>query len=267
MIIQDIILLPGGNRDMIVRYQFQGEDCYGWLQDEQVAKLQGDIFDEYYHSETRIALSQVKLLSPVQPSKVVCVGLNYVDHAREVNLELPKEPLLFLKPSTTVVGPKDRVIYPAQSKRLDYEGELGVVIKKRAYRISEDEVADYILGYTCANDITARDIQFGDGQWTRGKSFDTFCPIGPGIVPDIDPGNLQIKLTVNGKVKQNSHTENLIFSVPYLVHYISQVMTLLPGDVIITGTPAGVGPMDVGDHVSVYIEGIGELNNIIVDGS
>ncbi|MED4599277.1 fumarylacetoacetate hydrolase family protein [Paenibacillus validus] len=248
---------------MIVRYQVQDEVCYGWLQEGEIAKLQGDIYGEYARGEARTPLSRVKLLSPVQPSKIVCVGLNYVDHAKEVNLDLPKEPLLFLKPSTTVVGPGDPVIYPAQSKRLDYEAELGVVIKKKAYRIRENEAADYILGYTCANDITARDIQFADGQWTRGKSFDTFCPIGPGIVPGIDPSGLEIKLTVNGEVKQSSNTKNLIFSVPYLVHYISQVMTLLPGDVIITGTPAGIGPMQIGDEVSVYIEGIGELNNDI----
>ncbi len=199
---------------MIVRYQVQDEVCYGWLQEGEIAKLQGDIYGEYARGEARTPLSRVKLLSPVQPSKIVCVGLNYVDHAKEVNLDLPKEPLLFLKPSTTVVGPGDPVIYPAQSKRLDYEAELGVVIKKKAYRIRENEAADYILGYTCANDITARDIQFADGQWTRGKSFDTFCPIGPGIVPGIDPSGLEIKLTVNGEVKQSSNTKNLIFFRP-----------------------------------------------------
>lgn len=248
---------------MIVRYEYQNRVNYGLLQEGQITKLEGDIYYEYDPSDTKIPLNEVKLLSPVQPSKVVCVGLNYVDHAKEVNLELPKEPLLFLKPSTTIVGPEDKVIYPAQSERLDYEAEIGVVIKKKAYRVTEQEAADYILGYTCANDITARDIQFGDGQWTRGKSFDTFCPVGPGIVTDIDPGNLEIKLTLNGEVKQQSNTNNLIFSIPYLVHYISQVMTLLPGDLIITGTPAGIGPMNVGDEVCVQIEGIGELRNYI----
>ncbi|WP_134702965.1 fumarylacetoacetate hydrolase family protein [Ammoniphilus sp. YIM 78166] len=248
---------------MIVRFEYQGHVHHGLLEEGQITGIEGDIFNEYYATQTRIPLSEVKLLAPVQPSKIVCVGLNYIDHAREVNLEIPKAPLFFLKPSTTVVGPEDRVVYPTQSQRVDYEAELGIVIKKKTYQVSEQEASDYILGYTCANDVTARDIQFADGQWTRGKSFDTFCPIGPGIVPNLDPSNLEIKLMLNGEVKQISHTSNLIFSVPYLVHYISQVMTLLPGDVIITGTPAGIGPMDIGDEVCVYIEEIGELKNYI----
>lgn len=248
---------------MLVRYQNEQGAFYGKLEEGRITRIEGNIFSGYTLSSDHVSLSEVKLLAPIQPSKVVCVGLNYTDHARELNLELPKEPLLFLKPATTVIGPEDKVYYPPQSERLDFEAELGIVIKKEAYQVDENEAQNYILGYTCANDITARDIQFSDGQWTRGKSFDTFCPIGPGIVTDIEPSKVNIQLSVNGEVRQKSNTENLIFSVPFLVHYISQVMTLLPGDVIITGTPAGIGPMNVGDEVVVSIEGIGELKNYI----
>jgi len=198
------------------------------------------------------------------PSKIVCVGLNYKDHAKELKMELPSHPIIFLKPPTAVIGDGDAIIYPDwMTKNLHYEAELGIVIKKLAYRVSENDVAQYIDGYCCANDVTARDLQNLDGQWTRAKSFDTFCPLGPRIVKDIDPNKLDIKLTLNGQVKQHSNTEQMIFKPAYLVSFISQIMTLLPGDIIITGTPPGVGPMQKGDEVVVEIQGIGKLSNRI----
>jgi 2-keto-4-pentenoate hydratase/2-oxohepta-3-ene-1,7-dioic acid hydratase in catechol pathway len=201
----------------------------------------------------------------LNPSKIICVGLNYRDHAQELKMAIPENPIIFLKPPTSVIGDGDDIIYPDwMIKNLHYEAELGIVIKKRAYRISEKESKEYIEGYCCANDVTARDLQNIDGQWTRAKSFNTFCPLGPRIVKDIDPYKLDIKLLLNGQVKQHSNTEQLIFKPLYLVHFISQIMTLLPGDVILTGTPPGVGPMQKGDEVIVEIEGIGRLTNKIV---
>lgn len=200
----------------------------------------------------------------LNPSKIVCVGLNYKDHAKELKMELPSHPIIFLKPPTAVIGDGDAIVYPDwMTKNLHYEAELGIVIKKLTYRVSENDATQYIDGYCCANDVTARDLQNLDGQWTRAKSFDTFCPLGPKIVKDIDPNKLDIKLILNGQIKQHSNTEQMIFKPAYLVSFISQIMTLLPGDVIITGTPPGVGPMQKGDQVIVEIEGIGQLKNRI----
>jgi 2-keto-4-pentenoate hydratase/2-oxohepta-3-ene-1,7-dioic acid hydratase in catechol pathway len=199
--------------------------------------------------------------SKINPTKIIAVGLNYTDHAKEINMPLPDHPLIFMKPSTSVIGNDDTIIFPPQSKELHYEGELGIVIKKKARNVTKDEAASYISGYTCANDVTARDIQRTDVQWTRAKSFDTFCPLGPRIVSGVDPKNLRIITRVNGKVKQDSNTRNMVFDVYDLVSYISGVMTLLPGDVIITGTPPGVGAINVGDLVEIEIEGIGVLRN------
>jgi 2-keto-4-pentenoate hydratase/2-oxohepta-3-ene-1,7-dioic acid hydratase in catechol pathway len=199
------------------------------------------------------------------PSKIVCVGLNYIDHADELKMAIPKEPIIFLKPPTSVIGDGEAIVYPERmTKNLHYEAELAIVIKDKARNISPDEAAQYILGYTCANDVTARDLQNIDGQWTRAKSFDTFCPIGPTAVKDVDPAGLDIKLYLNGAVKQSSNTSRMIFKPLRLVSFISQVMTLLPGDVILTGTPPGVGPMRKGDTVVVEIEGIGRLTNKVV---
>lgn len=197
------------------------------------------------------------------PSKVVAVGLNYRDHARELKMDLPGYPLIFMKPSTSVVGDGDPIVFPAQTQELHYEGELGIVIGKRARNVPVGEARDFIAGYTCANDVTARDLQRMDGQWTRAKSFDTFCPLGPRIVGDIDPTSLEIVTRVNGGVKQRSTTANMVFDVYDLVSFISGIMTLLPGDVIITGTPPGVGPLLPGDTVEVEIEGIGTLTNTV----
>ena len=189
--------------------------------------------------------------------------LNYRDHAHELGLEIPEEPVLFLKPATTIIGPGESVICPRTSSRVDYEAELGVVVKDRTRNISPEEAPDHILGYTCANDVTARDLQKKDGQWTRAKSFDTFCPVGPWIETDLDPGNLLIQSYLNGERRQSSRTSQLIFSVHELVSFISGIMTLEPGDLIITGTPAGIGPMKPGDEIEVRIEGIGSLKNIV----
>ena len=201
-----------------------------------------------------------------KPSKIVAVGLNYHDHAKEMNMAIPDHPILFMKPPTTVINNGDAIIYPPQSKNVHYEGELAVVIKDRIRNVSKENIREHIKGYTCANDVTARDLQNIDGQWTRAKSFDTFCPLGPRIVKDLDPMNLDIQTRVNGKIMQNSNTKNMIFNVFEVVAFISSVMTLLPGDIIITGTPNGIGPMKVGDTVEVEIEGIGILKNKIIRG-
>jgi len=207
------------------------------------------------------SLDEVKILPPVQPSKVVCVGLNYRDHAKELNMALPEEPILFLKPSTTVIGHQDNIIHPYQSHQVDYEAEIAVVISREARFVNQDDAFDYIAGYTILNDVTARDLQQKDGQWTRSKSFDTFCPLGPWVETEMDPSNQNISLKLNNEVKQNSNTKNMIFPVDELVEYISHTMTLNPGDVIATGTPPGVGPMKLGDVVEVTVDGIGTLRN------
>ena len=201
-------------------------------------------------------------MTPCSPSKVVAVGLNYRDHAEEVGKPLPEEPLLFLKPSTSVVAHLDPVVYPpVMTRRVDYEAELAIVIGKRCKGVPPERALDFVLGFTCANDVTARDLQGRDGQWTRAKSFDTFCPLGPFLVCGVDPSDLEVKMLVNDRVVQRSRTSNLIFPVPMLVSHISHVATLLPGDVIITGTPSGIGPVSRGDVMRVEIEELGALEN------
>lgn len=198
------------------------------------------------------------------PSKIIAIGLNYHDHAKELKMSIPQYPLIFMKPPTAVIQNGDSIIYPRQSREVHYEGELAVIIKNRIRNISVEDSPSHIAGYTCANDVTARDLQREDGQWTRAKSFDTFCPLGPGIVSNVDPLNLGICTRVNGIEKQHSNTKNMIFNVFELVSFVSGIMTLLPGDIIITGTPPGVGPIVEGDIVEVEIEGIGILKNTIV---
>jgi 2-keto-4-pentenoate hydratase/2-oxohepta-3-ene-1,7-dioic acid hydratase in catechol pathway len=210
----------------------------------------------------RYALADVRLLAPVLPSKVVAIGRNYLDHVREMGNEPPPEPVIFLKPSTAVAGPRDPIIYPAGlTERVDFEGELAVVIGRLCRQVPQERVPDVIFGYTCANDVTARDLQAKDGQWARAKGFDTFCPLGPWIETDLDPADLELTTIVNGEIRQNARTSQLMHGVAELVSYVSDVMTLLPGDVLLTGTPAGVGPLKDGDEVSVAIEGIGTLSN------
>lgn len=233
-----------------------GEKVYaGRVDGERIVPLGDQTFPRDFR------VNDVRLLPPCLPSKVVAVGLNYRDHAEELNLKLPEEPLLFMKPASSVIGHGDVIILPPQSSRVDYEAELAVVIGKTAKHVRRENAEEYILGYTCLNDVTARDLQTKDGQWTRSKSFDTFCPLGPWIETEIDPRDLLIELRLNGEAKQKSRTSNLIFSPAVLVEFISGVMTLLPGDVIATGTTSGIGPMKGGDTAEVHIEGIGSLTN------
>jgi 2-keto-4-pentenoate hydratase/2-oxohepta-3-ene-1,7-dioic acid hydratase in catechol pathway len=223
------------------------------------------------YTGSRYPLAEVRLLAPVLPSKVVAVGRNYAEHVKEMHKlyamgdELPAEPILFLKPSTSVTGPGDRIAYPVKlTDRVDYEGELAVIIGRLCRDVPKERAADVIFGYTCANDVTARDIQARDGQWTRAKGFDTFCPLGPWMETGTDPADLGITTTVNGNVRQHARTSELLWNVPSLIEYVSSVMTLLPGDVLLTGTPEGVGPLTDGDEVSVTIESIGTLTNRVV---
>jgi 2-keto-4-pentenoate hydratase/2-oxohepta-3-ene-1,7-dioic acid hydratase in catechol pathway len=249
----------------IYRFKHKDRAAYGVLEEERLYAIEGSIFRHFKVTEKSFPIGDVTLLPPVKPSKIVAVGINYKDHAMERGRVLPEEPLIFLKPPSAIVGPNDIIVYPSLSKRVDYEGELALVIGKKARRLKEtDRANDYILGYTCFNDVTARDLQEKDVQFTRAKSFDTFAAVGPCISTEIDPRRLRIKTFLNGKLRQSGNTRNLIFSVPVIVRFISEVMTLNPGDVITTGTPAGVGPMNPGDRVDVQIEGIGILSNTVM---
>jgi len=247
------------------RFEKDGKISYGVLEESIIKVINGDIFDHFTVTDNAYSLSEVTLKAPCNPTKIVCVGLNYRSHAEEMKDRIPEEPVLFIKPSTTVIGPKESIIYPKMSNQVDYEAELGVVIEDKIKDIEESQVKEHILGYTCFNDVTARDLQKKDGQWTRAKSFDTFAPFGPVIVTDVDPSNLNIQLSLNGQIKQSSNTNQLIFSVEKLVSFISKIMTLNPGDIIATGTPSGVGPMKAGDKVIVKIEKIGILENFVVN--
>jgi 2-keto-4-pentenoate hydratase/2-oxohepta-3-ene-1,7-dioic acid hydratase in catechol pathway len=230
-----------------------------------VAEIEGHPFGQISFTTQRWALADVRLLSPILPSKVVCVGRNYADHAAELGNEVPKEPLLFLKPSTSVIGPRDAIRLPPQSKQVEHEAELAVVIGPPGARRADRAAAERaIFGYTCANDVTARDLQMADVQFTRAKSFDSFCPLGPWITTGLDVSDLEVRCEVNEEVRQLGRTKDLVFDVPTLVSYVSHVMTLLPGDVILTGTPAGVSPITAGDTVVVRIDGIGDLANPVV---
>lgn len=227
-----------------------------------VTQIEGHPFGEITFTGQRWALADVRMLSPILPSKVVGVGRNYAEHAAEHGADVPTEPLLFLKPSTSVIGPHDVVRLPPQSKRVEHEAELAVVIgRSGARRVDRAGAAKAIFGYTCANDVTARDLQQSDGQWTRAKGFDSFCPLGPWIVTDLSPADLEVRCEVNEEVRQLGRTKDMVFDPATLVSYISHIMTLLPGDVVLTGTPAGVSPIADGDTVTVRIEGIGELSN------
>ncbi|WRO22978.1 fumarylacetoacetate hydrolase family protein [Metallumcola ferriviriculae] len=239
---------------------------YGLESDGVVTPVKGSPFNSYQRETKSYALEDLMLLSPCEPSKVLCVGLNYRDHAQEVKIELPDKPVIFMKPSTSVVGSCQDIVCPPISRRVDYEAELAVVIRKTAKNIARQDAHQFVLGYTCGNDVTARDLQPKDGQWTISKSFDTFCPLGPVIDTDANPDNLMVRLLLNGEVKQQANTNQMIFSPLDLVSYLSAVMTLHPGDVILTGTPSGIGPIRPGDQVTVEIDGIGSLVNPVVEG-
>ena len=247
----------------LARFLYNGDVYFGVVGEDHVQEATGEQFGAFRLTGHGYPLDQVKLLPPTQPSKIVAVGLNYKDHAAELKSALPEEPLLFLKPGSAVIGPLDPIIYPAMSTQVDYEGELAVVIGKVARGVSEAAADECILGYTCFNDVTARDLQRADGQWTRAKGFDTFAPLGPWIETELDPRDCSLETFLNGERRQASTTANLIFAPRDLVSFISRIMTLYPGDVIATGTPAGIGPMKVGDKVAVVIAGIGGLVNFV----
>jgi 2-keto-4-pentenoate hydratase/2-oxohepta-3-ene-1,7-dioic acid hydratase in catechol pathway len=255
----------------IVRFIAQGRAKYGILDRNIIRGLRGSSFSHFQHLNSpsildgsTYTLDKVRLLPPCLPSKIVCLGLNYRSHIEEMKLPIPSVPLIFLKPSTAVIGPDDKIVLLPGWKRIDYEGELGVVIGKKAKDVPEEEAKEYILGYTCFNDVSDRHAQAADGQWTRAKGYDTFAPIGPWIETEAEPDNLKLETYLNGELRQSASTSDLIFEISKLINFISGVMTLLPGDVIATGTPSGVGPMKPGDVVEVRIEKIGTLKNFVV---
>ncbi len=247
----------------IVRYTIGRKTAYGILDGDIIHSLTGAPYRHLIRTGHTHSISDIKLLAPCTPSKIVALGVNYRSHGEEMSHRIPAEPLIFIKPSTSVIGPGANINYPPSSQRVDYEGELGAVIGKRTRPVSIQEAREFIFGYTCVNDVTARDIQARDKQWTRSKGFDTFCPIGPCIETELDARNLTLETRLNGERKQHTSTADLIFPVYELVSFISHVMTLLPGDVIATGTTSGVGPMQPGDMVEVEIEGIGILRNYV----
>ena len=243
--------------------EISASPLFGIVTGNEIEILAGDpLYSGINKTGEKVALDSVKLLAPVIPrSKVVCVGKNYADHAKEMDSVVPEQPVIFIKPNTSVIGPDDAIIWPAMSKKVDHEAELAIVIGKICKDVPKDRVKDVIFGYTIGNDVTARDLQKVDGQWSRAKGFDTFCPLGPWIVTDLDPNDLAISAEVDGELRQSDRTSSMIFDIPTIINFISQVYTLLPGDVILTGTPAGVGAIPVGSSVSVTIEGIGTLTN------
>ncbi len=249
----------------LYRIEHNRQPRYAVEQDGQWRLLEGDVFGAFTAGEP-LAASGHRLLAPVFPSKIVCVGLNYKDHAAEQNKPLPPEPLIFIKPSTSVIGPGDAIVLPAGAGRVDHEAEAAIVIGRRATRVKAADAHHYILGLTCINDVTARDLQNKGAGYTRAKGFDTFAPIGPGVVQGLDytrAEGLRVEGIVNGSVRQNSSTKELIFTIPTVVEFISNIMTLLPGDVIATGTPSGIGPLNDGDTVTIRVEGVGELTNTV----
>ena len=246
----------------IARAAYKGRVYYAYINQAKADLLEGSVFDDAQPNIVKsVDINDIRLLAPAEPSKIVCAGLNYKEHAKELEMDLPERPVIFLKPPSAVIGPDDLIVYPDQTVQLEYEAELAIVVKKKARSVPIQQSRDYILGYTCLNDITARDIQKQDIQWTRAKSFDTFCPLGPCIETEINPDDVTIKLSVNGIVKQLSSTSDMIFNIERLVSFVSDVMTLMPGDIVATGTPKGVGPLKRGDSVDIEIEGIGRLSN------
>jgi 2-keto-4-pentenoate hydratase/2-oxohepta-3-ene-1,7-dioic acid hydratase in catechol pathway len=247
----------------LYRITYDGVPRYATEREGRWRLAEGDIFGSLREGR-EISSAGLEVLPPVQPSKLVCVGLNYRDHAAEQGKALPAEPLLFLKPSTAVIGPGEPIRVPDWAGRVDHEAELGLVIRKPTFKVRANKAAEHVLGLTCVNDVTARELQARDGQYTRAKGFDSFAPIGPGIAMGLDGRDLRVTGYVNGDLRQDSRTRELIFTIPELVEFISSVMTLLPGDIISTGTPAGIGPIRPGDSVTVHVEGVGALTNPVV---
>jgi len=250
----------------LVRFRFGDRIGTGVVEDGRVRVLRGTFFEDPTPTGDEVPLDDVRLLAPVLPSKVVAVGRNYAEHAAEMGGEVPDQPLVFLKPSTAVIGPGDPIPYPPISREVHYEGELALVVGRLARRLLPEDAERAILGYTCGNDVTLRDLQRTDGQWTRAKGFDGSCPLGPWIETELDPTDAALRTRVNGEVRQDARTSDLAFGPAALVAFVSTFMTLLPGDVVLTGTPAGVGPLQVGDRVEVEVEGIGVLANTVVAG-
>ncbi len=248
----------------IIRFKYKKKIQWGFFDGDVVIPLNEELFTQIKLSKEKIRFKNCELLPPCKPSKIILVGLNYRNHAAELNMPIPKNPIIFLKPPTSLIGHNDSIIYPSSVKRLDYEAELAVVIGKKAKNILIKDAQKYIFGYTCLNDVTARDLQSHDIQWTRAKSFDTFCAIGPWIETELIPYNIKIQSFLNGKLKQNASSKEFIFKIEYLVSFISKIMTLLPGDIISTGTPPGVGKMKKGDIIEIKVEGIGTLKNRVV---
>ncbi|MEU2790788.1 fumarylacetoacetate hydrolase family protein [Streptomyces sp. NPDC007100] len=248
----------------IARFSIDGNVGFGVLDGDDIDVIKGHPFAEFERSGHKVPLEKVRLLPPVLPNKVVAVGRNYAEHARELDNAVPDVPVTFFKPSTSVVGPGDPVVYPSFSQEVHHEAELAVVIGRMCREVPRERVKDVVLGYTCANDITARDVQKREGQWARAKGFDTSCPLGPWVETELDPSDLTIMCTVNGEQRQLGRTSEMIRSVEDLIVHITEAMTLLPGDVVLTGTPAGVGPLQDGDEVAVHIEGIGTLTNKVI---
>ncbi|WP_328992392.1 fumarylacetoacetate hydrolase family protein [Kribbella sp. NBC_01245] len=257
----------------IARFSVDDEPKYGIVETDDPDGLEGTVAlldsDPLYRpvqfTGERLPLADVRLLAPVIPrSKVVCVGRNYAAHAAELGNDVPTEPLIFLKPNTSVIGPRDGIVYPEQTNEVHFEGELAIVIGRICRDVPKERVNEVIFGYTVANDVTARDLQKSDGQWARAKGFDTFCPLGPWITTELDVSDVRVTTTLNGEIRQDGRTSQFIFDIPEVLAYITSFTTLLPGDVVLTGTPAGVGPMLPGDEVSVSIEGIGTLTNKVI---
>jgi 2-keto-4-pentenoate hydratase/2-oxohepta-3-ene-1,7-dioic acid hydratase in catechol pathway len=246
----------------IIRYQVPGEaPTYGWLQENVVGPIEGNPFQDFRRLEASLPLERVKLLPPTIPSKIICVGRNYSAHAEEHGAEVPQVPLIFLKPPSALLAPGDPIRLPPQSRHVEHEAELVVVIGRRGQLITPEAVNKHIFGYTTGNDVTARDLQRSDGQWTRSKGFDTFCPLGPWIETEFDSADAMLTCHVNGQLRQMASTRDMVFSIRRIVSFASAIMTLEAGDIIMTGTPAGVSPLSPGDVVEVTIEGIGKLSN------
>ncbi|MEW6552833.1 MAG: fumarylacetoacetate hydrolase family protein [Actinomycetota bacterium] len=248
----------------LARYTYDGRVCYGVVEGDVLHELVRPPFGGIETQGNTRGLAEVELLPPVFPQKIVCVGLNYRDHAEEFGLQLPEDPVLFMKPPSALLPPGGAIVYPEMSGRVDYEAELVLVCGKGCRNVAPADAPEYILGYTSGNDVTARDLQVKDGQWTRAKSFDTFCPLGPFVDTDVDPADLAIELRLNGEVRQSSNTGNMAFSPAELLSFVSRIMTFYPGDVIMTGTPSGVGEMHPGDVVEVVISGLDPLKNTVV---
>jgi 2-keto-4-pentenoate hydratase/2-oxohepta-3-ene-1,7-dioic acid hydratase in catechol pathway len=249
----------------IVRYQTGDgkKPKYGWLLDDKVGEIGGNVFGRYRRKEADTPLADVRLIAPSEPSKILCVGKNYVEHAKELGSDVPKVPLIFMKPPSAIISNGDSVVLPPQSSQVEHEGELVVVIGKRGRSITAENARKHILGYTIGNDVTARDLQKTDNQWTRAKGFDTFCSFGPWIDTEFDPADAVLTTRVNGQMRQMASTRDMVFNIPTLIAYVSSVMTLEPGDLIFTGTPSGVGELKSGDEVLVEIEGLGVLKNSV----